>query len=178
VTASWCCSHGRSRGNNNLHLLELATGDDTLLTPHEGIAQYFGQIAKDGSAVYLGTNEGRDLTAFGRIELDSSGRAGKIEVLRERPDAELGGVQLNQAGTVAALMWNVRGRSELELYDLHTNRSLPTPNLPADGASTPTFSRDGENIAVTSFGATQPPNVWVAQIDKRVPLSLSHSMSA
>ena len=154
----------RSRGNNNLYLLEIATAADTLLTPHEGIAQYFGEIATDGRAVYVGTNEDRDLTAFGRIELDSSGKAGEIEVLRERADAELDGLQLNQSGTVAALMWNVRGRSELELYDLRANRSLPTPNLPSDGASTPTFSRDGENIAVTIFGATQPPNVWVAQI--------------
>jgi Tol biopolymer transport system component len=104
----------RSRGNNDLHLLDLARSADTLLTPHEGIAQYYGQIANDGSAVYLGTNEGRDLTAFGRIELDSSGRAGKIEVLRERPDAELGGVQLNQSGrsgTDVECPWALRARA-------------------------------------------------------------------
>jgi dipeptidyl aminopeptidase/acylaminoacyl peptidase len=154
----------RSRGNNNLHLLELGRAADTLLTPHEGIAEYYGQIAKDGSAVYLATNEGRDLTAFGRVKLDSNGKAGKIEVLRERADAELDGLQLNQSGTVAALVWNVRGRSELELYDLQANRSLPTPKLPADRASPPTFSRDGKNIAVTVFGATQPPDVWVAEV--------------
>ena len=55
-------SRVQSRGNNNLHLVELASGKDTLLTAHEGVAQSFGEIARTGGAVYLGTNEGRDLT--------------------------------------------------------------------------------------------------------------------
>jgi dipeptidyl aminopeptidase/acylaminoacyl peptidase len=154
----------RSRGNNNLHLLDLANGKDTLLTPHEGVAQYFGEIVKDGSRIYVGTNEGRDLIAFGRLQLDSTGRSGKIDVLRERADAELDGGQVNEQGTLAALLWNVGGRSEIELYDLQANKSMPTPKLPAEGAGTPVFSRDGKHLAVTVFGAAQPPDVWVAEV--------------
>ena len=66
-------SRVQSRGNNNLHLVELSSGKDSLLTPHEGLAQYFGEIARTGAAVYVGTNEGRDLTAFARLRLDASG---------------------------------------------------------------------------------------------------------
>jgi dipeptidyl aminopeptidase/acylaminoacyl peptidase len=154
----------RSRGNNNLYLVDLANGKDTLLTPHEGVAEYFGQIAKDGRVVYVGTNEGRDLTAFGRLQLDSSGRSGKIEVLRERDDAELDGARVNEEGTLAALMWNVGGRSEFELYDLQANKSIPTPKLPAEGSATPLFSRDGKHVAVIALGAAQPADVWVAEL--------------
>jgi dipeptidyl aminopeptidase/acylaminoacyl peptidase len=154
----------RSRGNNDLYLVDLANGKDILLTPHEGVAEYFGHIAKDGSRIYVVSNEGRDLTAFGRIQLDSSGRPEKIEMLRERADAELDGVRVNEQGTLAALLWNVGGRSEFELYDLQTNTSMPTPKLPADGAGTPLFSRDGKQVAVTVFGAVQPPDVWVAEV--------------
>ena len=154
----------RSRGNNNLYLVDLATGTDTLLTPHEGLAQYFGVIAKDGRAVYLGTNEGRDVTAFGRVRLDQNGKAGKIEVLRERPDAELDGVRVNDQGTLAALLWNVAGRSELELFDLQANKTTPAPKLPAELAGLPLFSRDGKRLAVTLSGAAQPLDVWVADL--------------
>jgi len=154
----------RSRGNNNLYLVNLATGADTLLTPHEGLAQYFGVIAKDGRAVYLGTDEGRDLAAFGRIRLDSNGRGGKIEVLRERPDAELDGVRVNDQGTLAALIWNVAGRSEFELFDLQANKAVPVPKLPAEISSLPRFSRDGKHVAVTLSGSAQPPDVWVADV--------------
>ena len=152
----------RSRGNNNLYLVDLATGADTLLTPHEGLAQYFGVIARDGRTVYLGTNEGRDLTAFGRIRLDQNGKAGKIELLRQRPDAELDGVRVNDQGTLAALIWNVAGRSEFELFDLQASKTTAAPKLPAEIAGLPLFSRDGKRVAVTLSGAAQPLDVWVA----------------
>ncbi len=154
----------RSRGNNNLYLLDLAIGKDMLLTPHEGVAQYFGEIARNGSAIYVGTNEGRDLAAFGRLRLDAAGKPGKIQVLRERADAELDGFRANEQGTLAALIWNVGGRSEFELFDLQANKSLPTPKLPAEIAGIPLFSRDGKHLAVTVSGAAQPPDVWVAEV--------------
>ena len=37
--------------NNNLHLVELSSGK-TALTPHEGVAQWLGEIARTGAAVY------------------------------------------------------------------------------------------------------------------------------
>jgi dipeptidyl aminopeptidase/acylaminoacyl peptidase len=157
-------SRVQSRGNNNLYLVELASGKDTLLTPHEGVALYFGEIAKDGSAVYVATNEGRDLTAFARIRLDARGQPGKAEVFRQRADAELDGVRVNEQGTMAALVWNVRGRSELELFDLAAGKTVPSAKLPGEIASTPLFSRDGTRLAVTVSGATQPPDVWTAEI--------------
>jgi dipeptidyl aminopeptidase/acylaminoacyl peptidase len=156
----------QSRGNNNLYLLDLANGHDTLLTPHEGVAEYFGRIAKDGSAVYFGSNEGRDLMAFARIRLDARGKPGKIEVLRERADAELDGVRLNEQGTIAALIWNAGGRSELELFDLKSNRSMATPKLPGEIASTLLFSPDGMRVAAAVSGAAQPWDVWVAAVGK------------
>jgi len=156
----------QSRGNNNLFLIDLASGQDTLLTPHQGIALYFGEITKDGSAVYIGSNEGRDSMALVRIRLDANRKASKIHVLRERADAELDGVRLNEQATTAALVWNVRGRSELELFDLKANRALPTPKLPGEIAGTPLFSRDGQRVAVTVSGAAQPPDVWVADVGK------------
>ena len=153
----------QSRGNNNLHLVELSSGKDTLLTPHEGVAQYFGEIARTGAAVYLGTNEGRDLSAFARLRLDARGQPGKLEILRARTDAELDGLRLNERATLAALAWNVRGRSELELFDLEAGKTLPAPKLPGEIASTAVFSLDGKRLAATVSGATQPPDVWIAE---------------
>ena len=154
----------RSRGNNNLHLLDLTTGRETLLTPHEGPAQYFGELAKDGRAVYMASNEGRDLAALARLKLNAGAASGKIEVIRERADAELDGVRLNDRATVAALMWNVSGRSELELFDLQSMKTLSTPKLPGEIGGVPIFSRDGKQMATTISGAAQPPDVWVADV--------------
>jgi dipeptidyl aminopeptidase/acylaminoacyl peptidase len=135
-----------------------------LLTPHDGVALYAGEVAGDGRTVYLATNEGRDLTVFARIRLDANSTPGKIEVLRQRNDAEFSGARINEAGTLAALMWNAGGRFELELYDLKAEKTVSSPKLPGDIAGRPLFSPDGKRMATTISGAAQPADVWVAEV--------------
>src|SRR5262249_49886048 len=79
-------SRVRSRGDNNLYLLDLATGKDTLVTKHEGVAQFFGRLAPDGSAVYVGSNKDRDLMALARVRISANRAPDAIETLAERPD--------------------------------------------------------------------------------------------
>src|SRR5690348_10579075 len=43
----------KNRGDNNLYLVDVASGKDTLLTQHDGIAQFFGQLAPDGKSAYV-----------------------------------------------------------------------------------------------------------------------------
>jgi len=138
----------RSRGDNNLYLLDVASGKDTLITKHEGVALFSGDMAPDGSAAYISTNKDRDLFAFGRINFAADGTPGNIEVLAERPDAELDGVRLNKQGTMAALIWNVKGRSELSFYDLAQNKQIPGPKLPGELVGGGVFSKDVQNLAL------------------------------
>jgi dipeptidyl aminopeptidase/acylaminoacyl peptidase len=122
----------KSRGDNDLYLVEVKSRRETRITPHNPPAEFGGgDIAPDGRTVYLTSDDGRDLSAFGRVRLGASGKPGPIEILAERPGAELDGYALNEAGTVAALVWNVAGRSELEFYDLGTGKGSNGPELPA-----------------------------------------------
>lgn len=155
----------RSRGDNDLFLIEMTGGRETLLTPHDPPAQ-FGSAAfsSDGRAIYLSSNGGRDRTAFARVKL--SGGAGPVEVLASRDDAELQEFALTEDGATAALLWNVAGRSELSFFDLESGDELPGPKLPAEIATGLTFSKDGSRLAFTLSGAASPPNVWVLERGK------------
>lgn len=153
-----------SRGNNNLHLADLATGETALLTPHDGPGSFSGVISPDGNTVYLSTNKDRDMIAFGRIKLGSNGRPGEIEILAARDDAELGGFKLNKDATLAALVWNVAGRSELEFLDLATNSHVPAVKLPSEILSGVTFSPDGSMIAMSLSGSTAPSDLWTLDL--------------
>jgi len=155
-----------SRGDNDLYLVDVASGKETLLTAHSGTASIAGAFAPDGRALYLSTNAGRDLAAFAKMELlnGASGAPGKVTILAERPDAELQSFTLNDAGTAAALVWNVAGRSELELFDLKTGRSIAKPKLPAEIAFGLDFSRDGRQLAMAISGAATPADVWVMDV--------------
>ena len=153
-----------NRGDNNLYLVDVATGKETLLTKHDGPATFAGAFSGDGRAIYLETNADRDHTAFARMELSSSGGPGKVTILAERPDAELQSFTLDDPGTTAALLWNVAGNSDLELLDLKTGKSILRPKLPAELASGLDFSADGKSLAMALSGSAMPADVWVMDV--------------
>ncbi len=154
----------KNRGDNNLYLLDLASGKDTLITKHDGVATFFGEIAPDGKAAYVGTNKDRDLMAFGLIKLAADGSPGDIEILATRPDGELDGMRLNEQGTMAALLWNVKGKNEISLYDLAQNKNTPVRQLPGELAGGLAFSKDGSKLAMNVGGAAQPTDVWIMDV--------------
>ena len=151
------------RGDNNLYLVDLATGKETLVTPHEGPGSFFGRFAPDGRSVYLASDKDGDRRAFARASL-SAGAPGAIEVLAARDDAELGAFEVDDAGRRAALVWNVAGKSELEIFDLEKRRTVSRPKLPAELASGVRFSKDGRSLALVCSGSTTPADVWVLDL--------------
>jgi dipeptidyl aminopeptidase/acylaminoacyl peptidase len=165
----------KSRGDDNLYLLDLASGKDTLITKHDGVALFFGEIAPDGGAAYIGTNKNRDLMAFGRIKFTADGTPGNIEILAERPDGELDGIAINKQGTLAVLNWNVKGRTEISFYDLAQNKQLPGPKLPGELAGGFAFSSDGSKLAMNVSGAAQPADVWIMDVKTKAFRQLTFS---
>jgi len=153
-----------NRGDNNLYLVDLPSGKETLLTPHEGPGSFDGVFSKDGRSVYLATNGGRDLTAFARLDLTADGAPGKTTILAERPDAELSGFQIDDTGTKAALLWNVAGKNDLEILDLASGRAILHPKLPAETAFGLDFSRDGKSLALVATGAATPADIWIMDV--------------
>jgi dipeptidyl aminopeptidase/acylaminoacyl peptidase len=154
----------RSRGDDNLYLLDLASGKDTLLTRHDGLATFVGELTPDGSTVYVSSNKDRDLSAFGRIRMAADGAPGNIEILVERSDGELVSLTVNKQGTLAALLWDIQGRNELSFYDLVHNKQIPGPKLPGEIGGGMSFSRDGSKLAMNFSGTAQPQDVWVMDV--------------
>ena len=151
----------KNRGDNNLYLLDLASGKDTPITRHDAVAEFSGEIAPDGRAAYVVTNKDRDLFALGRIKIAADGTPGPIEILAERADGELDGLRLNKQGTMAALVWDIKGRAELSFYDLVKNKHLPGPKLPGELVGGLAFSGDGSKLAMNISGAAQPADIWI-----------------
>jgi dipeptidyl aminopeptidase/acylaminoacyl peptidase len=170
-------SRVRSRGDNNLYLLDRERAREILLTEHEPPALFGGQIGRSGRTVYLSSNKDRDLFAFYRVPLGADGTPGTWELLAERPDAELDGFSVNEQETLASITWNVGGKTELELLDLRLRDRTPV-RLPSELAGSGRFSRDGTRLALTISGATRPPDVWVMDVANRALRQVTHSSHA
>ena len=152
----------KSRSDSNLYLVDVGSGTEALLTPHEPPGTFGGGFfAPDGKTIYLVSNKDSDLAAFAKVAIDAKGQPGPIEVIARRDEAELQGFELSPDGSIAALLWNAAGRSELDFVDLKTMKLTAGPALPAEIAGGMTFSRDGKRLALTLSGAAAPQDIWV-----------------
>lgn len=155
----------RSRGDNDAYRVAADGTGEVLLTKHAPPATLTGQqFGPTPDVIYLGGNIDRDLHAFGRVVV-RDGVAGPFEVLAERPDAELSGFLINEQGTVAALIWNVAGRSELTFFHPKTSEHRTARvGLPADLAGLSEFSKDGTKLAMNLSGSNAPTDIWILDV--------------
>lgn len=160
-------SRTKSRGSNDVYLVDLNTKKEVNLTQHDGPGEFAGRFSPDAKTVYLASNKDRDLEAFAREKIGPNGEARTIQVIASREDAELADFEINERGTQAALIWNVAGKSELVFVDLRTEQASSGPPLPTELAFAPKFSRDGKQLALVLNGAAAPSNVWVLDLASR-----------
>jgi dipeptidyl aminopeptidase/acylaminoacyl peptidase len=169
------------RSCSDLFLINIATGGQQLLTPHEGPGDIFqARFSPDGSEVYLSTNLDSDFVRLARMKLGPMGRPGPMEVIAQRADCDLEMFEVSEDGQIAALMWNVAGRNEMDIIDLHSGKIHRGPRLPAEVAyySGITFSHSGKIMAASFTGATKPVDVWVLDLGEDRFRQLSSSPHA
>jgi len=154
----------RGRGDNDLYLVNLESHAEALVTPHDPPGSFDGVFAADGRTIYLSSDKDRDKPAFAKIDIGSGDRIGPPRIIAARDDAELGGFEIDDRGTTAALLWNVAGRNELAFVDLASGKQTAGPKLPGEIAGGLTFSTDGKRLAMTISGATAPPDIWVLDV--------------
>jgi dipeptidyl aminopeptidase/acylaminoacyl peptidase len=168
-----------NRGDNNLFLVEVATGKEALLTPHEPPGSYGStRFAPDGRTIYLTSNKDRDLAAFARVRLDPNGKPGPIEAIAARDDAEAASLHMDEQGTTLALFWNVAGKTELAFYDLKTEKLSAGPRLPAEIAGGADFSKDGSRLALVASGSSAPNDIHLLDLKTQRFTQLTHSPHA
>jgi dipeptidyl aminopeptidase/acylaminoacyl peptidase len=168
-------SRMKSRGSNDVYLIDLSNKKETNLTPHDGPGEFAGQFSNDAKTVYLASNKDRDLKAFAKEKIGPNGEAGPIEVIAARDDAELADFEINEQGIQAVLIWDVAGKSELAFVDLRSEKVDPGPQLPTELAFAPKFSRDGKQLALVLNGSAAPSDVWVLDLGSRRFHQVTHS---
>lgn len=166
-----------NRSSSDLFLVDTMTGEETNLTPHEGPGDFNSASFADANTLYLTTDLNLDKVAFGRIRLED-GKAGAIEIVLQRENAQLDYFTLTDDGSIAALIWNVAGRSELTLLDLASGQSIDTPALPAEVIYSPVFSADKSLLAFTGTGSATPRNLWIYNLGSKTFSQVTHSSHA
>ena len=151
------------RSDNNLYLLETSGGSERLLTAHDPPASFENaRFSRDERAVYAISNQDSDMACLCRLTLAPGS---KWEIVRARNDAELAEFALGRHGALAALVWNIAGRHELELVELTNECAGQAIELPGEIIESLRFSPDGSTLALCLSGARAPQDIWRLNID-------------
>lgn len=155
----------KSRGDSNLYLIDLAAGQEHLITPHTPPGAYEdGRFSPDGLTIYLASNQDSDRIGLDRVAIGKDGRPGPVQRIAGREDAELDDFEIDDQGKTAALIWNAGGRSELGFLDLASLEQRRGPALPGEIVTGLEYSADGRSLLLTLTGSKMPADVWVLDV--------------
>lgn len=170
--------------DNDLYLVDLATKEATLLTPHEGAAQ-FGNVhfTPSGHEILFGTNAGREFYSLAEMDLKSK----RVDIVDDT-QWDLDATQISDNRGMFAYTINRDGFSELYLRELETDgkplitvvreKSAPV-KLPGKGLiSGLQFSKDSQKLAFTFSGARYNADVWLYDLKSRTLSQVTHSSRA
>jgi len=150
-------------GDDDLHLVDVDTGEARHVSPHEGEAAYGEPVwLPDGTAFLVATNDGRDTAAIARYEL-ASGRWSTV--IESNWDLDCVG---DVAGRWLLVVENDDGYSRLRLHELGTLGHVVDVRLPARGVvEHPVFSEDGSRLAFGFSSPSRPADAWVFDVAER-----------
>ena len=161
----------KSRGSNDLYLINTSDKSEVLLTKHEGPATFFGSLGKNNT-VLVGSNKDSDLIRFEIL------KDGAFKPVAQRSSEELGGFTVNNAKTHAILVWSEAGKNKLSLFDLAKNAESKLPDFPVELVNSVTFSPDDSQIAFTGSGSRETANIWTYNFKTKAFAKLTESPHA
>jgi hypothetical protein len=145
------------RGQRTLVVVDLESGTTTELVPAGDGMTDQGFFMPDGS-VLARSNFGRE--DYVLVELEA-GRPPRV--LATHPGGELDTFAVTADGARAALVWNVGGRSALELMELGSGERLRVGG--PDVIDRVGFSADGSRLVVAGQGSRQPRALWQVELN-------------
>jgi acetyl esterase/lipase len=164
-----CCDG--PRGAERCWLLDRATGhaEDLLPFPtvgatHAGILRPADHDVDAAMIVYLVTDAGLPRPGLVAVPVGADGRRGQVGAIAQRGDAELEVVDADRDGRTLLLVWNVGGRSEVELLSRTGRDRLPVAPLPGTVVVGGVLSRDGSRAVLSVESPHQPLRLFALEV--------------
>jgi len=176
--------------DNNLYLIDVATKKETLLTPHEGSAE-FGGVHFTADGYVFAQNDKREFYSLSQMRLknaamksDWSDANREVKVLDET-NWDVDDIEMLDGQGLMAYTLNREGFSELYFRKFETDgkplitrfdAKTETVKLPAQGiVSGMNFSEDGSKLAFTFVSAKYNADIWLYDLAKKTLTQVTKS---
>lgn len=161
----------KSRGSNDVYLVDRKNNTETLLTEHVGPGTFFGNFGQMNE-VLLASNKDSDLIRFGRL------KDKEFKVLASRGSEELVDFVVSHSKSKVVLVWSDAGRNKVSVFDLKAGKEIALPEFPVEIVQSITFSPDDSQMAFTGNGSTEPGNIWLYHFNDKKFTKLTESPHA
>lgn len=163
-------SGAQSSLDSNIYLLDLESGAQECLTPHEGNASYTGAVFLPGDREVLLMSRDNPEHKWRLEQLDLKTKA-RTPLFDDPSPWELETYSLSQDGRFLAWVTNEDGYARLHLYDREKKRALPVPDL--DGMADAPQPSDAGILAFAYNSPTQAPDIWTWDFREAAGLRLA-----
>ncbi len=161
----------KSNTNQDIYLLDPATGTIDHLTPRDGEVKNFpGPWAGDSSGFYVLSDEDRDFLGMAFQDV-ATGQKRWVET----PDWDIEHVAVSPDGRYLIWVVNEGGYSRLYARDLNANQQVALPDVPGGVIRHLTTSRDGRKIGLLLDRPDHPTEIYVVDIDEQSVTQLTYS---
>jgi dipeptidyl aminopeptidase/acylaminoacyl peptidase len=165
------------RGARRLLLVDTRTGSCIeLLGADATVAD--ARFAPDTRTIYLHTDAGREFAALLALPRVAAGYPDAAELIAARDGVELDRFALDPTGRAILAVWNVEGRSEMELIDLAGGEDRVLPPPPAEVVTGCAFAQDGGSLVLAVESGAEPPHVLRYPLPPAEPVRMAPSAAA
>ncbi|MGQ0777580.1 MAG: S9 family peptidase [Pseudonocardiales bacterium] len=164
-----------ARGARRLLLVDTRTGNSTELLGADAMVAD-ARFAPDDRLIYLHTDADREFAALLALPRVAAGYPAAAELIAAREGVELEKFALDPTGRAVVAVWNVEGRSELELVDLASGRRRALPAPPAEVVTGCGFAFDGGSLVLAVESSAEPPHVLRYPLPSAEPVRLAPAL--
>jgi dipeptidyl aminopeptidase/acylaminoacyl peptidase len=149
---------GISVSESYLWLVDVASGEKTLLTPKGGpkVAYSGGQFSKDGKGLYVTTDRESEFLRLTYFDLQTHNH----RYLTSHISWDVEGFDLSNDGKTLAFLTNEDGLSVLHLLDTASSKEKAAPKLPVGVIAGVEWHKNNRDLALTLISARGPADVY------------------
>ena len=159
--------------NSNIHLMDLETGETTLITAHEGnesnAAQFF---SKDNKKLFFKTDRDNEFTYLVSYDIETGERT-----VEETADWDIMYSYLSLNGKYRVTGINNDARTEIRIWDAATNKQISIPGLPAGDITGVNISDSESKMSFYVSSSKSPRNLFVYDFESNSLKQLTNTMT-
>ena len=159
--------------NDDIYLLNVASGEMKLVTKHEGQKQYRpAEFGPDSEWLYYLTNDGSEFTRARRYNLATG-----VHEDVEKADWDIAITRFSHHGKYRLTAINADGTTVVKMYDTKTGATVPLPKLPDGEITSVALARSEKKLAFYVNGDRSPSNLYVFTLGQPSAVRMTNSLN-